>query len=353
MLNPPPVESEGWPPEVAAANGDGSRPALPAPPPLGEQLAATFRGARPAWSPSSLAPLWIASMLTWLLWESDGIRSIVPRSGAVLITILLAWPPAVLVMALSAWEFGRGEKLDLRAGIGLLASRLGSAVGGPLLVVGGASVLVAAIVGGALALAQLPVVGKALAACWCILPGVPLGLLAAGLLLLGVPALPLILAAGSVEEPFAFEVAARGMSYLRAGPTRWLALLASALAGALAGAAVFAAFAGLLAIIGILAGAPGLGASDLSFPGRLEDLGGELRSLLSEFTWPFAGLLGLEPPRTGQPVAVVIGRSVTAFLAAAALSGLARAYLFIRWQVDGEPPGSQVRPGEEFDWSKD
>jgi len=329
-------------------------------PAAGESIRAAFRSARPAWNPSFLLPLWLISMVAWLVWElvlpavdqqgllSAGLRVVVVvRVGAA------AWLTAALVVALAAWEFGRGERLGVGEGVRILRARWTAVFAGPLLAPLGALFFLFILAGGTVVLNVLPIVGKILVPVWLLIVGLPLALLVSGLLLLGVPGLPLIFTASVVEQPFPFDAASRGMSYLRARPCRYLAILTSGILGAIAGTVVFTLF--VLLVVSILAARSGLQpGSEFQWDELWRGLWMAVQS--AEFTWPFSGLL---EKATGLPflggesrmcLPVLAGRAVTAFALASVLTALARVYLLLRWDVDGELPASQVRPGEEFRW---
>jgi hypothetical protein len=326
---------------VSPAFFPGDRPA-----PL-ESIGAVFRCSRPAWSPGLLLLAWIVLICLWSMWEA-----VLPASGralraaAGLATVLLVWLLSGLAVSVLAWEFGRGERLGLFQAASVLRSRARAVLGGPMLIVVGIAAFIAALAVPPGLLAHIPVVGKVAGIIWTVVPGLPLALLAAGLALIGIPALPLVLAAGSVEEPFPFDSASRGIGYLRSRPLRTAILLVAGVLGSVAGVAVFAAFAALAALLMLLSLrlASGAGAA-AAWSSLWSDPVGLLAS--TDLAWPF-GVLG--PGRGVIPI--LAGRAVEAFAALSLLSGLARTYLLLRWEVDGEPPGSQALPGEEFTWSR-
>ncbi len=330
-------------------------------PSLGEAFRVVFRSARPAWNPSFLFPLWLITVAAWFLLEvalpavdsgtGGGFFGLAIRGVAGVLLLVLGWLLAALVVAVAAWEFGRGERLGVADGLRTIRARWSAVFLGPLLVPLGAFFLLFILVGGSKILSLLPVVGNVLVLMWLLVVGFPLALIVAGLLLLGIPALPLIFAAGAVEQPYPFDAASRGMSYLRARPSRYLAILISGLLGMGAGTAVFTFFAVL--VLFILVAAQSFAASTSS-GFNTSELWGALAA--ADLAWPLTGLLrntfdsSLLDGGSRMVVPMLVGRAVTAFACVAGLSALSRIYLLMRWDVDGEPPGSQVHPGERFHW---
>ena len=326
-------------------------------PTYAEAAAAAFRSPRQAWSPGLLLPAWILSLILWAFWEKVLPSGDLLRAGGAGISILVLWAFSCPIIAMASWHFGRGEKMAWSDSLAILRSRWVAVFGGPLFAPTAALVIAAPLLGGAFALGTIPWAGKFLAAAWIILPGMVLALLAAGILLLGIPALPLILAAGCLEGPFLFDAASRGMSYLRSRPLKFLALLASGILGSAMGAAVFALFAATVAGLVILAAHLAVPAAAPAqwLPALLQDL--RLALGASDIGWPILpGILSRAGPEGaaggGAAVlaAVLAGRGLTAFAAVSLLCLCARIYLLLRWEIDGEPPGSQLKAREGFGW---
>ncbi len=299
-------------------------------PAAAECFAASLRGARQAWSPRFFFPPALIALYAWLVRESlvppeAGGTSGFATGAAWTSFGVLAWLAGSLIALLAAWEFGRGEALGLFEGVRLLLRRWRAVIGAPIFVALSVSVPFGLALGGASLLRTIPAVGGPLAWIWTILPGLPLNLLAAGFLLLGLPAMPLILVAGAVELPYPFDAVGRGMSYVRGHPSLYLVSVAGGLLGAAFGAACFAfLLAALVSMVGLAMG------------------------------------YGLEPLRrgagaldgSGGTLVLVAGFLLAGYAAAAIIASLARAYLLLRWKVDGEPPGSLVNPGEQFQWQE-
>lgn len=354
------IRSPGGAPE---AEGPGGPEADPFPfPTLLDCLSAVIRGARAPWSPRLLVPAWSVALVLWLGWEvalprmttSGGTGAAVLRAFAAAATVAIVWLASALVVLISAWDFGRDARLSVAQGLRAIRARSGAILASLLFVPGAALVLFALIAGGAAALGALPVVGGGLSMLWLALPGFPLALLLAGLLLLGVSALPLILSAAALEAPFPFDAVARGMSYVRGRPGRYFAALLCGLLAAVLETLVFACFTALT--LTALLAAHRAGDIARSGIGALSGLGSDLlrAATFVDPCWPIWKC----PPGPGDAAAVDLlifgaaGRALTGFAAASALSALARTYLHLRWTLDGETPAALLRPDEEFEWNE-
>jgi hypothetical protein len=353
----------GPPDDAAAPAGPGWRveegPSLP------ESFAAVWKSARTAWKPALLLPVWFSAVLCWWIWDV-GVARLASRPGGVPWALeLLAWAATVALCAL-AWamvtvvagfDFGRGERLGWLEALAVLAERWRSLLGAFLFAPAGVALLLGTTLGGGLLLSRVPFLGKPLAALWLALPGTFFTLLAAGLFILGLPAVPLIVSAGSLELPYAFDAASRAMSYVRARPSRYLALVATALGTAALGTVVFAAFALLAAgalSLGWELAARGAGVASLqSFLGELWQSG-----RAADPFWPlFSSAAPLTDPAGGPALgatgwlAALAFRAVAGYALAALGAAAVRIYLLLRWELDGESPAALLRPGEEFRWA--
>ncbi len=324
--------SPGDNPETAPGSALAIRSPSPerSPPAAVECISAAFRGARQAWSPRFFLPPALLALNAWMFRDTLFPPESSEVNGAatgIAWTVfgVLAWLVGSLIAVLAAWQFGLGESLNLGEAVRLLLRRWRSVIGAPIFVSLSVAVPFGIALGGALLLREIPPVGATLAWIWTVFPGLPLNILAAGLLLLGLPAVPLILVAGAVELPFPFDAVGRGMSYVRGQPCLYLVAVAGGFLGAAFGSACFALFlAALVSMVGLC-------------------LGHGLDSL--------RGVAG-SPDAPGRGLVLVAGGFLAGYAAAAAIASLTRVYLLLRWKIDGEPPGSLVKPWEEFRWEE-
>jgi hypothetical protein len=78
----------------------------------------------------------------------------------------------------------------------------------------------------------------------------------------------------------------------------------------------------------------------------------------TDLAWPLSHTLAAPtPPVPELPwllglVLRALGRLAPASFLAAGAAALARAYLLLRWEIDGDPPAALVRHDEVFTWSE-
>ena len=96
---------------------------------------------------------------------------------------------------------------------------------------------------------------------------------------------------------------------------------------------------------------------DIYSPGEFWDQLVKPQILATDPLWPLPGswLTDSWLNREGNAESCFLqgslGRLVTASYLAAFVSGLSRIYLYLRWDLDKEPPSSLIQANETFDWS--
>jgi hypothetical protein len=331
------------------------------------------RGARSAWRPTHLVLAWLAVLPLFAI-ERFWLP---PRESAgglgqwlLALVVLAALGAAIGLLGAIAgsegWSFGRDYRMRLGEVCKLLVAQ------GPRVFLAAISVPVLALatlgilVGGSFVLGSLPL-GHVWSLIWVIAIGVPIALVAAVLVVLGLSAVPLMMAAACLDCREAFETLTRAVSYVRARPLKAAAGYAAAVGAAALAAATLALV--LSVLTGFLTLAHGIGGSREPLDASLAALGLELRG--ADFLWPLPasalGWLGaaLEGLRASAPGAqeeigarawlfpgVFLGRWVSAAFLAGFAGGLARVYLHLRWELDREPPSALVLQWETFDWER-
>ena len=307
------------------------------PPSLAVCLRAAFSAGRQAWEPQLLVGGWLCAV--FLVVTTGSFYQLFAAVFAVLVLPRM--------VASSAWSFGRGEQLTMGQLNALLYRRAGVAVLASLFAPIAGLLLAGVAVGGSVLIGAVPFAGGVLKVLWWLLPGALLTLLGVGLLVFGLPSMPLALASGILEPSFPFESSARGMSYFRCRPLRTVACALAAVCGVLLSACVFFFAATLAALLLKLGWGTALG--DLGGALSLSSLSSEVRELVSD-----AAALVLDPWDAGDRFrtlgALFPGSATLGFVLAGAAAGLARVYLVLRWTIEAEAPSALIRPDEEFAW---
>ncbi len=282
---------------------------------------------RSAFKLTVLLPVWF-----WVLAAEAALRwlpaGIAPwATGSVLAVGFL--PCAAWVSLVSACEGVANKPHDLRT----MTRRLRRGLAGlflapaftlttPLLFA--ACALAVAVVG------QVPIVGGWLSVLWMSTCGLVLAFLAAGWLVVGLPAIALQVVAAMTEFSDAMEIASRTLSYVRRRPLLLCLAWTGALASALLGTLVFAVFVALVEAMVFSMGEVGAG----RLPGAAL-LWGRFRDLLAASVWLGDGV------RAFSVGSMLLARLVPAFLVASVFAGGSRVYLLVRREID-DVPVSQV-----------
>lgn len=313
-------------------------------------------GARGGWSPRNVLLGFVGTLPVYclgrflqgsdesaLVWLAGGVGTLV---AAVLATVALA-----MVAGAAGWEYARGCHFTIGESLTLVRSRARNLLCSVFSLPCAVLLFVLIIAAGTWFFGLF---AKFLAVVWLVVVGFPLSLFAAALVLLGAPALLLMLPASVLDCREAFDTVSRAMSYVRSRPVRFASGLLVGIAGALASAVVFAGF---VTIVYALLVGPYLWTVEHKSIG--EALAQSLARALEGFDplWPFwdcastlseaaDGLTGVS-----SQLHAATGRLVSASFVAALMSSMARLYLLLRWEIDRDPPASLIKAQETFEWS--
>ncbi|MBI4583390.1 MAG: hypothetical protein HY717_05135 [Planctomycetes bacterium] len=321
--------------------------------------------ARAGWTPKYLLIAWLSLLPFFVLealwqnyWTGEWLRA--GGAGSWLLFLGLAllgggWflAGAGMVAAAAGWEYGRECRWSVAEAFGQVRRRfvtlLGSAFSIPLVL----GILILPLFVGCLLLGRLPWgAGRILSVFLLATLGIPLGLMAAGFLVLGIPALLVMIPAATLDCRESFEAVSRSMSFFRARPLKFLA--AAGIAAASSCAAAAATFLFLAGFLGFLALAYTLGTELGSLADFNQRLGGLLAALDPCWPLPLGGAAAARA-ESGMGWAAVLlwgslGRLITASWTASFLAAMTRLYLYLRWELDQEPPSCLVRDEERFSW---
>ena len=182
-------------------------------------------------------------------------------------------------------------------------------------------------------LGWVPWVGDGLFVLWMLSAGLLFSSIAAAWTLVGLGALPLQIAASTLERSSAFEIVGRSFSYVRHQPLFLLGAWLTVLASSLLGSAVF--------LVGLFLGIFGLEGALAVKEGRFPEpvtLGKAVAALWAhpQAWWlPMAKPLYEVSPASGW--AVHAARLLPSFFLASLFSGMARVYFSVRRREDGVP----------------
>ncbi len=304
------------------------------PPRFTARLVDVGRGARAAWAPTRIFPLTVVLLASWL--AAPWLVARDTRGGQVLAVVLVVALAALLVLALAmvagaaGWEYGRNCRWGVRESLKLALERAANLLASVLAVPLAVALLVLITVSGAMALAML---WEWLAFAWLLVIGLPLGVAAAFLAFLGVPALALMVPAATLDCREAFDTVSRSISYVRGRTGSFLAGTVTALVAAAISASAFALFVALVRAFLLATWAIATG--------------GELTLATAV---PFALVGGSElRPTADLPI---VGSLLVASFLAAFVSGMARVYLLLRWAIDREPPSALLHARERAEWTQ-
>lgn len=293
-----------------------------------------------------LLPVW----LWWLLlaavdgwrgaeggaaWMTAASRALLPTLAAAGVVPLAGWVAVFSVRLLVTDEVPLLGELHrgVRRGLGTLLFAVLVTILTP------AFFLAVALCGAVLG--RVPWVGGILSGLWVWTVGLLLCGLAAGWILMGVPALLLVIPASVTEFPQGFEITSRCFGYVRTRPGYVLGGLARVLGAAALGSLAFLLLLSLVLIF--LAGLLQVRA------GSLPDPVAAARSVAAVWMHPGAWWpLGCWEPGA-CPLAralpepsrwlLAAGMLVPAFFVTSVFAGLARLYLLVRREVDRTPVG--------------
>lgn len=337
-------------------NEAGGAPRLP------EQLREFLSSFNSSWNPGYIGLFWVAVIPVYILWSVTATGG-VARAVVMTLAALLFLAVSCLVSGAAGWKYGQKRPLTLRQSLRLFRARARSLFLAVLFTPLAVSVLLAVLSLGCL-VALIPGVGKTLAVIWLVVAGLPLGAIVGCLLLLGVPAVFLMVPAAALDFPDPFDVASRAISYVRGRPLSFLVLLAFSVVRGLFAALLTAVFVFLVAATLLTV----YRLSSFQFGWDCE----AFREALS--VWPLSSLSSLcsccdalpgvdaarlpdasstvDFPRALTFALDLVGCLVPASFLATLSSSSSRVYLYLRWRFDQEPPSALVRPDETFQWDE-
>ena len=329
MSDPPSRDCPGWPGQLSFLHD-------------------IAHGARGGWSPRNvllgfigafpvycLGRLLEASAESALVWVVGGI-------GTLIVAVVVAFALAMIAGA-AGWEYARGCHFTLGESLALVRSRAGNLLCSVFFLPCAVALFALIITAGAWLFGLL---ANFLAVIWLVVVGLPLSLFSAGLILLGAPALLLMLPASVLDCREAFDTVSRAMSYVRSRPLRFACGLLAATAGAIASAAVFTVFVTI--VYGLLVGTYLCAVDTVDH----RCIGEVLKQALEGFAplWPLASVD--TPTGVSGWLHAVVGRLISASFVAALMSSTARLYLLLRWEIDQDPPASLMKVRETFAWAE-
>jgi hypothetical protein len=317
-------------------------------PPLLDFLKDFVQAFNTSWRPGSIGLFWLALIPGYVIHRLLGPESATLQLmvGVVEVTVFLAI--GCMVAGTAGWEYGQRRPLTLRQSGRLLRARARSLYLAILFAPLAVATLIFILALGSLVSLIPAGIGDVLAVIWLVVVGLPAGAVAACVLLLGVPAIFLMVPAAALDFPDPFDVASRAISYVRGRCGTFLVLLTLSLLRALFAALLTAVFVLILSWTVVTAYRLGSFQFGWDFPG------GEFRGLYAPFAWAieFTGAAAVTVPAPLMYVLSLVACLVPASFLSALASSSARTYLYLRWIFDQEPPSALVRPDESFKWDE-